>query len=591
MPDRLLVARSFHKPDNQVVVVMPAGAGNDERERNMKAKGFEYRFRKPYATPSERGVQPPVYSRNVEGGMLIERNVAVTLRDGVKIYIDVFRPADEKPAPPIIAWTPYGKHSNGELEKSPKTGVRPGMVSRFATFEGPDPVYWVPRGYAIVNADIRGLWYSEGNATVVSPEEAEDFYDLIEWAGVQPWSNGKVGLSGVSYLAVTQWRVAELHPPHLAAINPWEGWTDTYREVVRHGGIPDSWFWANTLANAWGVGTISIEDIVEEAREHQFYDAYWASKTADLAKVAVPAFVVACWADQGLHLRGTLEGFRRIASAQKWLEVHGRKKWAYYYELESVKRLQEFFDYFLKGAASPVTQWPRVRLEVREKYFVGKIRAANEWPLADTRYTKLHLDAKTGTIQPAPVSETASCSYDALGGGPGAHRAEFDFIFKEAAELIGYTKLKLFMAAQGADDMDIFAGAYKFDATGRFVPLAYYTFFEDGPVALGWLRASHREVDAAKSTEYQPVLAHRRALKIEPGTVVPLEIELWPSGTRFEAGERLRLIVQGTDLHKYSKIADPIYTRHEDTVNSGRHVIYTGGQYDSYLLVPVAPPQ
>lgn len=307
--------------------------------------------------------------------------------------------------------------------------------------------------------------------------------------------------------------------------------------------------------------------------------------------MTVPAFVVACWADQGLHLRGTVEGFRRVTSAQKWLEVHGRKKWAYYYELESVKRLQEFFDHFLKGAASPVTQWPRLRLEVREKYFVGKIRTANEWPLAGIRYTKLHLDATRGKMRRGPVCKEGSCSYNALGGGPGAHRAEFEFVFKEPTELIGYTKLKIFMAALDADDMDIFAGVYKFDSSGQFVPLAYYTFFEDGPVALGWLRASHRELDVQKSSDYQPVLAHQRALKLEPGAVVPLEIEFWPSGTRFEAGERLRLIVQGTDLQKYSKVVDPIYTRHENTVNSGRHEIRTGGQYDSYLLVPVAPLQ
>lgn len=82
----------------------------------------------------------------------------------------------------------------------------------------------MPKGYAIVNPDPRGTWYSEGDATFLSPQEDEDFYDLIEWAGTQPWSNGKVGLSGVSYLTSSQWRVAGLKPPHLAAINPWEGW-------------------------------------------------------------------------------------------------------------------------------------------------------------------------------------------------------------------------------------------------------------------------------------------------------------------------------------------------------------------------------
>ena len=106
-------------------------------------------------------------------------------------------------------------------------------------------------------------------------------------------------------------------------------------------------------------------------------------------------------------------------------------------------------------------------------------------------------------------------------------------------------------------------------------------------MALGWLRASHRELDEAKSTEYQPVLSHQREQKLAPGAIVPLEIEIWPSGTRFEAGEKLRLVVQGTDIYTYTK---PVMCdRHEDSVNRGHHALYTGGRYDSHLLVPDVP--
>src|SRR5262245_9439506 len=108
----------------------------------------------------------------------------------------------------------------------------------------------------------------------MAPEEAQDFYDLVEWAGTQPWSNGKVGLSGVSYLAQLQWRVAELNPPHLAAINPWEGWTDSYREVATHGGIPDTHFWAS-LWNRWGPSKGKIEGLRTQTREHPLFDDFW----------------------------------------------------------------------------------------------------------------------------------------------------------------------------------------------------------------------------------------------------------------------------------------------------------------------------
>jgi len=173
--------------------------------------------------------------------MLIERDVAVDVTPGEPVYIDVYRPDTQLPAAPLIAWSPYGKHNPAPIGiLYPRSGVRPEHTSQITTFEAPDPAYWVPHGYAIITADIPGTWYSQGRATYCSPEEARAFAQLIEWAGTQPWSNGRVGLSGVSYLTTSQWRVAELSPPHLAAINPWEGWTDTYREVVRHGGIPET---------------------------------------------------------------------------------------------------------------------------------------------------------------------------------------------------------------------------------------------------------------------------------------------------------------------------------------------------------------
>ena len=158
--------------------------------------------------------------------MIIERDVPVPVRGGVTVYADVFRPAEGRPAPPLIAWSPYGKHAGPQLpERYPDGGVAPGQLSQYAAFESPDPVHWTAQGYAVVNADIPGTWFSGGDATFLSPEEAACGHDLIEWAGTQGWSNGRVGLSGVSYLTSSQWTIAATRPPHLAAINPWEGTT------------------------------------------------------------------------------------------------------------------------------------------------------------------------------------------------------------------------------------------------------------------------------------------------------------------------------------------------------------------------------
>ena len=324
----------------------------------MRNFSYTYRFRGPLADPALRGGAAPVYRRTTDLNMIIERDVAVTLRDGTTMYVDVCRPEDEAPAAAIIGWGPYGKHGHTRYATVfPNAGVNQDALSPYTAFEALDPAWWVPKGYAIINPDPRGTWHSQGRATYISPEETRDFCDLIEWAGTRPWSNGKVGLSGVSYLAVAQWFVAAEQPPHLAAINPWEGWSDTYRELVRHGGIPETSFWPY-LPHRWGHSVTQIEDLLIEDAEHPLLDAFWESKAASLEKITVPAFVVASWSDQGLHTRGTLEGFRRMASPQKWLDVHGRKKWAYYYDPQAVARLRAFFDHFLLGKNSQVLTWP-----------------------------------------------------------------------------------------------------------------------------------------------------------------------------------------------------------------------------------------
>lgn len=525
--------------------------------------------------------------------MIIERDVAVPMRDGVKIYVDITRPEGKEKVPALIAWSAYGKHRPFQYSYFYKEGgVKREWYSSYTNFEAPDPLYWVPRGYAIINVDPRGTWQSEGDAIYWGHEEAQDGHDLVEWIAPQDWCNGKVGLAGVSYLAIMQWLIAATQPPHLAAINPWEGLSDMYREFAYHGGIPETFFtpiWQKSVSYS----STRVEDIPAMMKAHPLFDDYWATKIADFSKIEVPAFVVASWSDQGLHLRGTLEAFNQIASKEKWLVIHGRKKWENFHQPDSVEKQRAFFDCFLKGVDNEVRRWPKVQLEVRDRYYIGKSRSESEWPLARTKYKKLFLDARSATLKTAPVKAVSEARYDAPGDEsrcPSAYRnerAEFDYVFRETTELTGYMKLRLWVEAIGADDMDLFIAIQKFDRQGRYVPFAGFSALEDGPVALGWLRASHRELDEKRSTLYQPWLRHRHQLKLCPGVPVPVEIEIWPSGTRFAAGERLKLVVQGSDIYKYARWI--VLARHPKTINAGTHVIRTGGKYDSHLLVPIVP--
>ena len=585
----------------------------------MTLQPYELVFKK--AVPPAEGGYPGLNPRTERvQGMIIDYDVAVSMRDGVKIYIDVFRPESPGLYPPLVAWGPYGKHGRIKYWHIGNTGLNDEDFNEFTQFEAADPVYWTRNGYVVINADMRGSWGSEGDLTWMSEQEVDDMYDLIEWAGTQEWSNGKVGMHGVSYLAWSQWKVAAANPPHLAAINPWEGVSDFYREMATHEGIPESLFcpmWQDGVK----FSTTRVEDFLAMQKLHPLFDDYWAGKNADLSKITVPAFVVASWTDHGNHTRGTIEGFKQISSKDKWLLVHGRKKWWHFYEMESVERQRQFFNRFLKGIDNHVKDWPKVMLEIRERYYVGDLRTENEWPIARTKYTKYFLNAADGSLAAAPPSEVSVIGYNvdraydlarngtkysqyflqAVEGLPAKtpgnesesagkpQNAKFEIEFSERTELTGHMNLRLWVQADASDDLDLFVALEKIDRAGYLVPFPFFGNHDDGPVALGWLRVSHRELDVERSRPYQPVHKHTRELKLSPGDIVPVDIEILPTSVLFEEGEKLRIVVQGSDIYYYP--TEGHTNGHLETVNKGRHLIYTGGAYESYLLAPVVPPR
>ena len=169
-----------------------------------------------------------------------------------------------------------------------------------------------------------------------------------------------------------------------------------------------------------------------------------------------------------MHLRGTLEGFKKIKSKDKWLEVHGQKKWQFYYEPEQVKKQLLFFDHFLLDKKdNGWTQQPKVNLEVRDKYFVGNWMATGSWPVENTQYRKLYLDASSHRLSPSKPAKEAMVEYSGAASGPGAHRAEFRITFDKPTELVGHMAAKLFMSAPMTEDMDIFVAVWKLDRDGN----------------------------------------------------------------------------------------------------------------------------
>src|SRR5437879_11715749 len=215
---------------------------------------------------SNRGNAMTEMKSEIRDGMRIDWDAAIAMDDGVVLRADVFRPIAEGTYPVILSYGPYAKGlAFQEGYKSAWTRMTAacpetaqGTSNKYQNWERVDPEKWVPDGYAIVRVDSRGAGRSPGYLEVWSPREAKDFYDCIEWAGVQAWSNGKVGVSGISYYAVNQWLVAPLQPPHLAALCIWEGYSDFYREQLRSGGILNEfmgkWFDRQLVSMQHGVG-------------------------------------------------------------------------------------------------------------------------------------------------------------------------------------------------------------------------------------------------------------------------------------------------------------------------------------------------
>lgn len=554
---------------------------DDEQSRELRifqGEKVEVVFRKAKPVAESRGLHdafaPGV---TVKDGIRYERDVAVRLRDGTTIYTDVYRPDGATDVPAIVAWSPYGKRA-GYAGMNFMLGVPEGTNSEMTKFEGPDPAYWCYQGYAVINPDARGAGHSEGDQSVFGSDEGRDCCDLIEWVAAQEWSNGRVGMSGDSWLAVIQWFAAAEQPPHLACIAPWEGFVDSYRSFCRPGGIVQSGF-LQFITDFIGYGPGRVEDFLTMTREHPLMDAYWDDKVAALDRIRVPAYITAGW-NLPLHLHGSIEGFRRIRSPQKWLVAHREFEWRYYYTPENLEDLRRFFDRYLKGIRNGWELTPPVRIDVMDAFDADDQvrRAENEFPLARTQYHELFLDAGGRRLSPTPLLAESSISYDAVDG-----LVTFETTFDEDTELTGYLKLRLWVEARGSDDMDLFVTVQKVDDEGNPVPTV--NAIGPNPGASGMLRVSHRELDEARSTPFEPVHTHRREQLLEPGQVVPVDIGIGPTSRLWHAGERLRVVVSGHPLQAPGLgSGDPFELR-----NRGEHVIHTGGTFDSHLLVPVIP--
>jgi predicted acyl esterase len=580
--------------------------------------------------------QPDAQSKTeIRDGMKIDWDVAIPMDDGIVLRADVFRPVSEGRYPVLLTYGPYAKglsFQDGypdawETMAREHPDVPAGSSNLYQNWEVVDPEKWVPHDYVCVRVDSRGCGRSPGYVDPFSPRETRDFIACIAWAGEQSWSTGKVGLNGISYYAINQWQVASQQPPHLAAMCVWEGAAEWYRDTSHHGGIYCT-FWANwydmqvkTVQHGLGTrgpisratgdlvcGPETLTDAELAANRcnfgagllaHPLDDQYSKDRSPDWSKVTVPFLSAANWGGQGLHPRGNFEGFMRAASSQKWLESHGIEHWTHFYTDYGRDLQKRFFDYFLKDVKNGWDQQPQVLLQVRHLDRFEE-REENEWPLARTQWTKFCFDFASGGLATAPLTtQSSGVSFDAKGDGITLMTSPLT----AETEVTGPSALKLFLSST-TEDADIFAVLRVFSPDMKEV-VFQGAIDPHTPIGQGWLRASHRKLDAEISKPWRPYHTHDERQPLIPGVPVEMDVEIWPTSIVVPAGYRIALTIRGKDYEhacrggKLSNFKNELRGcgpfLHDDptdrpaSIFSGKTALHTSKEQQPYLLLPIIP--
>jgi predicted acyl esterase len=563
--------------------------------------------------------------------MIVQRDLPVPMDDGLVLRADVFRPDGPGPFPVIMSLGPYGKGlpfssewfaARWERLLAGHPEITDGSSCVHMNWETVDPERWIPHGYAVVRVDSRGAGRSPGLLDLLSAREIRDFYLAIEWAGTRSWSNGRIGLCGISYYAINQWLVAASRPPHLAAILPWEGASDHYRDMSYHGGILSNgfferWYPRQVLPMQHGRGTDGPPspwvsdglaagpktrpeaelrrlrtDYLQDIRGHGLDDGWQTERSADLGQIEVPLLSAANWGGLGLHSRGNFEGFARAGSAAKWLEVHTGRHEELFYTAHGLGLQRRFFDHFLLGADNGWDTEPPVQISVRHADGTIRPRGEHGWPLPDTEWSRWYLDADGAALLGSgdPPRTAAGSAFDGRGDGVTFTSAPLP----GPLELTGPLRADLHVSTDG-DDADLFLTLRAFAPGGREVT---FSGANDprAPLSQGWLRLSHRAVDPARSLPWRPWHPHLLAEPARPGQAYPVAVEMWPTCVVLPAGYQLALSVAGRDFAR-SQGTDGFGGSgpfaHDDLADrppartAGITRVHTGARTPSSLLLPV----
>lgn len=498
------------------------------------------------------------------------------MRDGVKLYADVYRPSVPGRYPTLLIRTPYGtqRENSGIHDKCPRLAKA---------------------GYAVVNQDVRGRYESDGKWDPFR-FEAHDGYDSIEWAAKQPWSNGKVCTEGGSYLGHVQWAAATQAPPHLVCAFPAVASTNIYANWLTQGGAfrlafnfgwgvvrmpnrimqPQWWHTGKDAAPELTYDKIlthlplntgdleSAHSVVPHYRDwlqHESYDAYWKSISDEerFDKVKVPIHTSGGWFD--IFLAGTINGYvgmrKHGGTARMLIGAWGHGQSQKYGDLDFGPSNNEslsdhelrFFDHYLKGVDNGIDREPPVRI-----FYMGanKWKQEQDWPIPGTKYTNWYLGAG-GKLGPQSAKTSTSYSYDPMNpvpttggnnccGAPTSAGPVNQKTIEARPDIVGFTSdpLSQPLAIAGPVKMNLDASTDGPDTDWLVRLIDVYPNGDAFPMAEGMLRARFR-----KGLDKPELL--------KPNQTYQFVVDMVGTAVVFQPGHRIRVDITSSSFPQFDR--------------------------------------
>lgn len=484
-----------------------------------------------------------------------DNDIPVPMRDGINLLADIFRPSQSGKFPVLIAASPYPRQIQD-------LGAPMGFI------EAGTSDFFVPRGYVHVIVNLRGTGGSGGTFGFFDGQERKDMYDVIEWAAAQPWSDGNVGMIGISYFAMTQMEAAVEQPPHLKAIMPIGGTYDLYASSYHNGLLSSSFItpflsmigltskqtnklWRSTLISAAkkllhmpaihkkfetmnGEAALTGLKLLLKLHHHPYpWDELWRAISVEhplrdqwweernimplLDKVKIPVYLGCDWENVPLHLKHTFAAFEKLTnSPHVQVAMLGKYGMTWPWESLHIEALA-WFDQWLKGKDTAILEGPRIRYVIQG---AEGWQESDAWPLPEITYQPFNL--KGNGLLKEDSNDKSSRTMMTLGAG--LNRAQ-------ASEIDPPTFLTWESEILTAD-LDVVGDIeLQLEAISTASDTAWIVFLQDvnpqeeiEEVTAGYLRAGLREVDESASREGYPVLPCRNFKAVPIGETVNYRI-------------------------------------------------------------------